>query len=589
MGWQAWFTLALVAGLVAAMARGHASDLVMLGGLTLLLTLGIVVPEQALVGFSNEGVLAVAALFVLAAGIRETGALDLVARRVLGRPRAVAAAQIRMMLPMAGVSAFVNNTPIVAVAAPLVADWARRIGMSPSKLLIPLSYATILGGTCSLIGTSTNLVVSGLARGLGLEIGLFEIAWVGVPALVTGLLYVLVAAPRLLPDRGAGPGGPADPRAYGVTMRVEPGSAVVGLSIEAAGLRHLTGLFLAEIAREGELLPAAAPETVLRPGDQLLFVGVVGSVAELRRVRGLVPVDHDEDGSEARALPLRGRRLVEAVVAPGSSLVNHSVRESRFRTRYDAAVIAVHRRGERVPSKLGDIVLEPGDTLLLEARPGFLERHGRDPDFALAAEVAASEVPRHDRAGIAAVVLLGLVVAHTVFGVSLITAALLAAGAMVATRCLSAPEAVRSVDLRVVVTIAASFGVGEALASTGVAATISAMLVEAAAPLGPVAVLAGVYLATALLTELITNNAAAVLMFPIAAGAAQAAGLELRPFAFTVMMAASASFSTPIGYQTNLMVWGPGGYRFSDFVRFGVPLQVVLAVVSIAVISWRWL
>jgi di/tricarboxylate transporter len=586
---EAWLVLALVAVLVAALARGKPADLVFLGGLTLLLAGGVLTPAQGLAGFSNEGVLSVAALFVVAAGVRETGALDVLAARALGRPRGEMHAQLRVMLPVAFVSAFIQNTPVVAVAVPVVTRWCARLGLRPGKLLMPLSYATILGGTCTLVGTSTNVLVAGLAGKDGLPLGMFEIAWIGLPVAAVGLAYIVVASPWLLPDRSSGVGSFADARAYGVTMRVEPGSPVVGSTIESAGLRHLAGVYLAEIERDGEVMPAVSPETQLCAGDRLLFVGAVDEMLDVRRVRGLSLVSHEDEAVEAE--PAKGRRpgLIEAVVGSGSSLVGRGVRELGFRTRYGAAVVAVHRGGERLTSKVGDVVLEPGDTLLLEARSGFLERHGRDSDFALVAAVAGSDAPHHARAGVAIAIVVGFVVLNTVLGVPLVVSAFVAAAAMVATGCLGGgAHATRALDLRVLVTIAASFGVGEALVETGAAAALSRALVDALSPLGPIGVLAGVYVATALLTELVTNNAAAVLMYPIAAGAAAASGIDLRALVYIVMLAASASFATPIGYQTNLMVWGPGGYRFSDFVRLGTPLQAILAVVTVAVVAWRF-
>lgn len=589
MTWEGWTSVAVVLGVLGALALNLAApDLVMLAALTLLLLLGIVSPSDAFGGFGNEAVLTVAALFVVAAGIRETGGLDRVARRLLGRPRSIFEAQLRLMVPVAAMSAFLNNTPLVALMVPIVADWSKRTGHSAAKLLIPLSYAAILGGTCTLIGTSTNLVIVGMARTAHPELafGLFELAIVGVPTAIAGILFVAGTSRWLLPNRGDRPEPLDNPREYTVAIRVQADSPIVSQTIEEAGLRHLPGLFLVEIERDGDLIVAVDPSTRLRGDDVLIFAGVVESVVDLRKIRGLVPAT---DQVDKLLQPTVHRRLVEAVVAARSPLVHKTVRDVRFRTHYDAAIIAVHRQGERVRAKVGDIVLEAGDTLLLETHPAFLRRHGNDASFALVREVEGSAPPRHSRAWVAGAIMVAMVAASAAGLVSLVTAALVAVGLMIATRCLTAGEARRSMDLPVLVTIAAAFGVGRALDESGAAAVIASGLVEVAEPLGPAGLLGAIYVTTALFTNVISNNAAAALMYPVAAATAQSAEIPFEPTLFVLMIAASASFATPIGYQTNLMVLGPGRYRFADFFRIGLPLQIVVGCVALVVSVYVWL
>ena len=491
---------------------------------------------------------------------------------------------MRMMVPVATMSAFLNNTPVVAMMLPIVQDWAKRIGVSPSKLLMPLSWATILGGTVTIIGTSTNLVVTGLAsqRHPELSWNLFEISPIGLVVVAVGLTYIMVFARWLLPDRSRNLPTLDNPRDYSVAFRVEPDSPVVGQTIEAAGLRHLTGLYLVEIEREGETLVAVGPDTRIRAADILLFVGLLDGVVDLRRIRGLVPTAADQ----VRKLGVRthDRCLVEAVVAQGSALTGKTVREAAFRTYYRAAIIAVHRNGERLRSKVGDIELRAGDTLLLETQSSFLRDFRNDRNFALVSEVDRSTPVRHERGWIAVLALVAMVVANALGFVPLFTAALACAGVMLLTRCLTGSEARRALDVEVLLAIAASFAVGSALETTGAAKFLGQNLVGLTAPFGRPGVLFGVYFAVMVLTELITNNAAAALLFPVAIEAGEAAGIPIKAMCYVVMFAASASFMTPIGYQTNLMVYGPGGYRFGDFLRFGAPMQILLGVVTVLVI-----
>ena len=584
MNWQAWASILLMLVSVVTMARGLAGpDLALTGAMTCLLLLGILTPGQAAEGFGNEGMLTVAILFVVAAGIESTGAMDWVVRRVLGRPKTTVSAQVRMMTPVAAMSAFLNNTPVVAMMLPIVQDWAKRIGISPSKLLMPLSWATILGGTVTIIGTSTNLVVTGLAskRYPELAWNLFEISPIGLIVVVVGLVYIVVLSRWLLPDRSGAVPDMENARDYSVAFRVAPDAPIIGSTIEGAGLRHLPGLYLVEIERDGETLAAVAPDTKLKAGDVLIFVGVLESVVDLRKIRGLVPAADDQ----VRKLggPTSGRRLVEAVVAYGSPLAGRTVREAAFRTHYRAAIIAVHRNGARLGGKIGDIELRFGDTLLLETQPTFLDAYRNDRSFALVSQVNRSTPVRHERGWIAVLLLLAMIGANAIGWMNLFTAGLVCAGAMLATRCLTGPEARRALELNVLLAIAASFSVGKALEITGAAQFLGESLVHITAPLGKLGAMGGVYLAVMVLTELITNNAAAALLFPVAMAAGETAGIPIKPMCYIVMFAASASFMTPIGYQTNLMVYGPGGYRFSDFIRFGAPLQILLAIITVLV------
>lgn len=588
MTWQAWTTIASVLMVLGLLGFTRAApDLIFVGVITILMTLGILSPGEAFGGLANEGVITVGVLYVVATGLRETGVISLVAMRLLGKPKSIAHAQFRLMAPVAAMSAFVNNTPLVAVCMPVINDWAKRHRISASKLMLPLSYASILGGCCTLIGTSTNLVVSGLLRAhpeTDRNLGLFDLAWVGVPCALIGIAYILLVSRKLLPDRRAASKDYEDPKEYTVEMLVDAGSPLVGQTIEAAGLRQLPGMYLVEIDRDGDILAAVGPQERLRANDRLVFVGIVESVVELQKIRGLKPATNQVFKLDA---PRAGSTLIEAVVSDSCTMVGKTVRRGRFRTKYNAAIIAVSRNGERIRMKIGDIVLQPGDTLLLVAHPEFFEQHRYSRDFYLVSRVEGYTPPRHERAWVAGGIFLGMVVAAGTGALDMIHAAMLAAGLMIITRCCNSTAARQSVDWQVLVAIAASFGLGQAMETTGAAEHIAGSMLEVAGTNRWLA-LGAIYLLTIICTELMSNNASAVLMFPIALATGTALNADFMPFVMAVMFAASLGFATPLGYQTHLMVYGPGGYRLADFARMGVPLDLLMGAVSILLIPFFW-
>lgn len=611
--WQAALTAAVVVGtLLGLLFIQRAPDMIMLGGVVVLMIAGVLAPAEALRGMANEGMIAVAALFVVAAAVERTGALAVIVERVLGRPRSLAAAQARTMIGPGILSAFMNNTPVVALLVPAIREWAKKNKLSVSKLLMPMNTAVVLGGLCTLIGTSTNVIVGGLVKdrlAAGLDrpwgvldltwaglpaawgrreftgpLGMFDITWLGLPLFALGIAYGLVASRFLLKDRRPPMSRSDDPRQYSLEMVVEPGTGLVGKTIEAAGLRHLDGLFLMEIDRGDHVIAAVAPAERLEAGDRLVFVGVIDSVVELQKVRGLRPATDqvfklDDPRSE--------RQLVEAVVSSTCPLVGRTIREGNFRSTYGAVVIAVARDGERLRMKIGDITLEPGDTLLLEAGPAFLQRQRTSRHFYLVSEISGAAPPRHDRAWIACTVLAGMVLAVAMDLLPMVAAALGAAGLMVATRCLSSTEARRAIEWEALLLIAASFGLARAMQNTGLAGSIAEGAIAAAGN-NPLFVLAAVYVVAMFATELMSNNAAAVLSFPIAWQTAEQLGVHPLPFVMAITVAASCGFATPLGYQTNLMIYGPGGYKFTDYLRYGGPLNLLVMAVTIVLAPLLW-
>jgi di/tricarboxylate transporter len=587
MSLEALFTLVVLAGLFAMLAFTRiAVDAVLVGALIVLLLAGVIDAEAAFAGFSNPGLVTIAALYVVVAGLRDTGATQMLAARVLRRPRSVAHAQMQLVLPTAALSAFLNNTPVVAALIPAVSDWCRKHGLSASQLMMPLSFAAILGGTCTLIGTSTNLLVNSLLVEQGIDdgLGMFELAWVGLPIAILGIVLMIGTSRWLLPDRTPALGRMDNPREYSVEMMVAAGGALEGLTIEEAGLRQLPGMYLAEIERDGHILPAVSPREPLQGEDRLVFVGIVDSVVDLQKTRGLVPATEQIFKLDA---PRRARVLIEAVVSHSCPLVGTSIREGGFRGQYNAVVLAVARDGARIQRKIGDIELQPGDTLLLEARPSFVTQQRHSRDFFLVSQIEDSQPPQHHRVYAAIGIVAAIVTLVTLGIVDILHAALGGAALMLLARCCTLGSARKALDWPLLVAIGAAIGIGAAVEQTGLAATLAAGFIGLAGS-STYAALTGLFVITVLISSVVTNNAAAVIMFPIAVSLAQNAALSPMPYAIVVLVAASASFLTPIGYQTNLMVYGPGGYRFTDFLRLGAPLTLVVAAVTITLVPLIW-
>ena len=565
--------------------------LVLCGALGMLVLADVINAEDAFAGFGNKGVITVALLFIVADGLNQTGGLAGFGRKVLGDSTDVRIAQLRTMGPVAFFSAFLNNTPVVAIMLPLVIDWAKKHRIAASSILMPLSFAAILGRMCTLIGTSTTLVINSQLPEEN-QLGFFELAWIGVPATLVGIAAFAFFGKWLLPNREAAYQQLDDPKEYTVEMQVEPGSALTGKSIEEAGLRSLPDMYLMEVARGDQIMSAVSPDTRLEANDQLVFVGIVDSVVDLQKIPGLKPATD-------QLFKLKGKRsdriLVEAVVSNSCPYVRMTIKEARFRTRYGAAVIAVNRDGVRLRQKIGDIELTPGDTLLLECSPAFLHQQRNSRHFFLVSELESSVTPKYEKAWVARLIMAGMVLLAAFTGLGMLKAALIAAGFMIVTRCIRGSTALRSVEWDILLVMAAGIGIGDAIVESrthifigdflvnGFGATVAGFFKQ-----NPRAMLGIVCALTMLLNNLITAKAAGLVMLPIAQSAATQVGTDLMPFAIAVIVGAATSLATPIGYQTNLMVYGPGGYKASDFLRAGGPLTVVVWLMTVAIAPLVW-
>ncbi|MBN2417077.1 SLC13 family permease [bacterium] len=586
MGFAFYYTLAVLVVMTAILVREVVEpDITILAALLLLTIPGVISVREAFAGFSNHGMLTVAFLFIVAGGLQQTGILNRFGHHLLGSRGSVPAKLLRLMLPVSAVSAFFNNTPVVAMIIPVIRVWAKKYGYTISRFLIPLSYAAILGGTCTLIGTSTNLVVHGLMIEHGFTgLGFFEIAKIGLPVAIAGILGISLIGYRLLPERSTPMvqlGGAT--REFVIAVKVEAAYPGVGRTIEAAGLRHLKGLFLFQIERDGHMQAPVGPDEIIHTNDRLFFTGLPETILELQRTPGLALMkdaafdlknyDSDDIGS------------FEVVISPNSPLIGRNVRRSKFRSRYDAVIVAIHRSGEQVKKKIGDIYLKSGDTLLLLAKNDFLERWYHSSDFFLVSR--STEIPSkpHWKSWLSLAVLVLMITVMALNLLPILVAVALAAVILLVSGCISPGEARNRVDWKVLLVIASAFGIAAAMDNSGVARFLAEKLVQVMRPLGTVGILAGVYAATSFYTEIITNNAAAALLFPVALSAARQAGADPRPFFLAIAIAASASFATPIGYQTNLMVYGPGGYRFRDFLKIGVPMNIFVGIVAVTLLS----
>ena len=605
LGPDAWITVAVVVGLVGAlMADLGRPDLVLLSGLAALLVTGVVPPAEAFAGFSNPAVLTVGALYVVAGGVQQTSALSRLDRVLFPDTTRLGPVLARFMVPTSVLSGLLNNTPIVAMLTPRLQEWADAQGIPASKLMIPLSYAAITGGMMTLIGTSTNLIVAGLMEAEGYEpLHLFDVTWVGVPAALVVIAYFVLGGHRLLPDRGTS--APAAERRLGQNMfevTVTAPSPIVGQTVAEAGLRDLGDAYLTHVRRGTEVLQGR-PDRTLEQGDILAFNGSLAARERLLERPGLSRTLPHPDGTHDDPARYETLPLYEAVIAESSNLVGTTLGEANFREQYQGVVLGIQRQDEPVTSPVGTTELQAGDLLIVEAPDDFEERwsSGSREEFYLVAprdgRARPGGAPEHDdeemdRSGRAPIALglTGAMVLAAATGLApIVTAAFLAALLMILAGCIRPAEAQRALNVQVLVVIAAALGIGKAIETTGLATAAAQGVLSVAEPFGPVVVLVALYLLTNLLTEIITNNAAAVLMLPVAMAAASSLGAPPVAFGVLVAVAASASFLTPIGYQTNLMVMAPGGYRFSDYARVGWPVTLLVMGTSVGIISLVWL
>lgn len=558
--------------------------------LVVLMFSGILTIEEALDGFANEGVHTVGLLFIIAGAVQKSGLIDHMIKKWLPNSHSHIGPIVRFYLPVSLFSAFLNNTPIVATFTPVIKTWCENHGIAPSKLLIPLSYVTILGGMMTLMGTSTNLVVHGLMLEYGLSgFSFFTLAVVGIPATLAGFLYLFTIGYRLLPDnKGFSQSDRYEMKKYIAEVLVTYAYPYHGKSIGQAGLRDLKGLYMIKVIRGNEQISPVRSSTIIQRGDRLIFTGLISTLAELQKVKGLkletgtnITLDELESASA---------KLVDAVVSEDSALLSKSIKHSQFRSRFDAGIVAVHRHNERIHSKVGDIVLKPGDSLLLLAGPDFAEKVQHVNDFFVVSSLDTPTGLRQNliKGWLSIMILIVSIVTVALGWLSMFKAMALVVVVFLAGKIITLTEAKEAVHFNVLLLIASSLGIGTAMLKTGLAKWLADALLAVGMPMGLIVILFLIYILTNVFTEIITNSAAAAMMLPIGMEVAQTLAVNPLGIAVLIAIAASASFMTPIGYQTNLIVYGPGGYTFMDYLRVGCPLSMVVMLVSVFTIYYVW-
>jgi di/tricarboxylate transporter len=564
-------------------------DLVALLVMAALLTSGIITPEEGISGFSNTATVTVGAMFVLSAGLFKTGAVNFIGPALikLGK-RNSWLALITMMIAIGAISAFINNTAAVAIFLPIVVGAAREVNISPSKLLMPLSFASMFGGVCTLIGTSTNILVNSIAQQHGQPaFGMFEFSSLGFIFFGSGLLYMLLVGVHWIPSRRTEWDLTQNfqMRDYLTEVVLLPESKSVGTPLAESPLVHDLDIDIIGIYRDGTLIGLPAGETILQANDTLRVRCDVQKIKQLQEREGVVLKPdlkwRDKDPLGDQAI------LVEAVIAPNSSLEGKSMKEARFRNTFGATALAIRHRGELMHEQVGTTPLRAGDALLIEIKRDHLAQLRDQRDFVIVSEVGLPEFRRHKILP-ALVIIFGVVLTATLGLLPIVVSAIVGCVLLVLTGCLKSEEAYKAIEWNVIFLLAGVLTLGVALEKTGAALYVSNLIVSTVGVWGPVATVSAFYLLTSLLTETMSNNATAALLAPIAIATAEALGLNPRPFLMAVTFAASASFMTPVGYQTNTLIYGPGQYKFADFLRVGTPLNILFWLLATLLIPRCW-
>ena len=578
---EAWITIVTVLTMFTLLLFTKLrADAVFLGAMAILFVTGVLDAKEAFSGFSSTSVIVIGVLFVVVAGLTHTGVLQWIVRHLLGQPRSYTKAVVRLMLPVAGLSSFLSNTTVVALFVGIVKMWSKKLGISPSKLLIPLSYASGMGGVCTLIGTPPNLIISGLyADHTGTAMNVLATTVPGLFCLFIGVLSI-IAMRRLLPDRKAPETAFESTADYTVELLVPSDNPHIGETIADAGLNEIHGGHLIEIIHFDEMIIPATDDEPILGGDRLVFAGQIDEILDLKKSHGFVNADHhvfsmDEVG--------RNRQLHTAYVTFGSSLINTTIGHSSFEKDNNMTLVAVARRGERIDESPRKVVLQAGDTLLFECPPHVNINTGQ-----LASQLQffdSAEVPNIGRKTlISTTIMIAMVVLSALNVIPLLQCAFLAAIAMLLFRCCNVDQAMKAINWEILMVFAGSVVLGVAIQKTGIAEQLAFGILDVCGS-NPIVVMTSICFVGTFITEFISNTAAAAMFFPIMYEAAEKLGYEPYPFLIALMISVSSSFATPIGSPTHMLVYAPGGYRFSDFMRIGLLMNIIILAANIFIVN----
>ncbi len=565
------------------------SGLTFVIAIAILGTTGILTPKEMIAGFANEQIAVILMLMLLGETVRKSGILDAMFERIFSKTTTYKGFLTKLMILVSAFSAFLNNTPLVAILMPYTKNWSKKNNIPLSKLLIPLSYAAILGGSATLIGTSTNLVVAGMVTDQKIvpnlkPLEIFDFSPVGITMIILGITYMILIGNKLLPSiKSRTESAECINREYFAEVRITNSNQLKGKTVEEAGLRNLQGLFLVEILREGRSIRPVSPTTILKQNDHLLFAGATETIADMVESQQGFELEY------ANTLnPSHTNNIVEVVISYNSSFIGRTAKEIQFRGKFNAAIIGIHRNGERLSGKIGNVKLEAGDLLLLVTGNDFGQRLSDTTDiYPLTNLREIKKVPLAKQLLLIGGIVLAAI-ASTLGIVKLFTAILLLLILVIISKLTTPKEIVKNIDFNLIFIISLSLAMGTAMLKTGIADSIAETFLSVVKPFGVVGVLAGIFILTSVLGSIITNKAAVAILFPVALNMALTMDLNPKPFILTVAFAGAASFLTPVGYQTNLMVYGPGGYRFDHFLKIGWPLTIIYMITTVFGLIWQF-